>query len=177
MKSILQGFKLQLGRSGIAGILLLVFAAIFNVSMLTPLEHQVERLQIKVDHIQQVSNGQTASATHGAGSEEKLAKLYNNLADISEIPDVLATIYAISEASGVTLKQGDYHLTDKGEHLEYEMLFPLSGGYANLRMFMARCLSEHQAITLDSVNIHRDRVDTPVLSAEVRMTLFLHPAH
>ena len=82
----------------------------------------------------------------------------------------------MADASGVTLKQGEYHLDDKNiPHMEYAISFPVKGEYANIRAFLARVLADHHALALDGISFHRDRIDDSILSTDIKLTLFLKP--
>lgn len=173
MIQVLDQMKAQLGWQGMAGLILLVLAGAFNYLSLHPLEQQTEFVRERIDQARsKVSMEGRAFGVQGR--QRELEMFYDSLPAEPDVTDVLAKIYVVAEASHVTLKQGEYRLNNMNPlHPEYGMSFPVKGGYANIRAFLARILADYPALALDGISFHRDKIDDSVLSADIRLTLFL----
>lgn len=175
MRQQLLRLKEQLGWQGMSGLALLVLAGVFNFVSLQPVEHEVEYMRSRLDAVKSNSNAQIRTINSG-DKQEELLMFFDSLPAEQDVTDILASISAVAEASGVELKQAEYHLDDKNKsRFEYQLYFPVQGGYSNVRHFVFRVLAEHSAIALDQVNFQRDKVNDSVLKAEIRLTLFLRP--
>lgn len=170
-------FKEQLGRQGMAGIVLLALAGAFQAFILAPLEQEVSVMHRHLDEAHAKSSLQ--SRTYSLGTfQNELTLFFDSLPAEEDVTDILGSIYSIAEGIGVTLNQAEYH-PENGKNkprIEYRMVFPVQGDYAKIRYFVARVLADHSAIALDQVNFQRDRISDPILKADIRMTLFLRPS-
>lgn len=173
MKQLLSQLRNQLGWQGTAGLALLLLTAAVQVLALKPLEEETSFIHRKVD----AARSKTTTQGRNFGSvdlQKELGVFFDSLPNEEDVTDVLATIYAVAEASRVELKQAEYLLDNRNKHrLEYRMVFPVQGEYANIRFFVFRVLSDHPAIALDQINFKRDKVNDSILKAEVKLTLFL----
>lgn len=175
MKKQLLQLREQLGWQGATGLLLLALVAALQILSLKPLEEETAFINKKVDAAREKSSRQGKS--FGSMDKQKeLGEFFESLPAEKDVTDILAMIAAVAEASRLELKQADYQLDDKNrKRLEYRMVFPVQGEYANIRFFVFRVLSDHPAIALDQVSFKRDKVNDSVLKAEIKFTLFLKP--
>lgn len=175
MRQLLNQFREQLGWQGMAGIVLLTLAGTSLILTLQPLERETAFMHSRLEVAR--SKAAMQSRTFSLGSRQKeLGVFFESLPAEQDVTDVLASIYSIAEASGVELKQAEYHLDDKASpRVEYRMVFPIQGEYGKIRFFVSRVLADHPAIALDQINFQRDRINDPILKAEIRFMLFLSP--
>ena len=173
---MLNQFREQLEWQGISGLLLLLVVFLLQTSALKPLEEETAFIHRKVDAARSKSSMQ--GRNFGSMDRQKeLGEFFESLPSEEDVTDVLATIYSVAEASKVGFKQAEYHLDDKNkQRMEYRMVFPVQGEYANIRFFVFRVLSDHPAIALDQMSFKRDKVNDSVLKAEIKFTLFLKPS-
>lgn len=173
MKQQLNQLREQLGWQGMSGVILLILSGIFFIFALDPLEQETGFLRNRLKEAH--SKAAMHSRTFSLGDQQKeLGLFFESLPVEGDVTDVLASIYSIAEASGVEFKQADYHLEEKDRpRLEYGINFPVQGEYGKVRYFVSRVLAEHHAISLDQINFQRDRINDPMLKAEIRLTLFL----
>jgi Tfp pilus assembly protein PilO len=174
MKQLLQ-LREQLGWQGTTGLFLLALVAAFQMLALKPLEEETAFIHKKVD----AARSKAAKQGRNFGSMDKqkeLGEFFESLPAEKDVTDILAMIAAVADASRLELKQAEYQLVDKNkQRLEYRMVFPVQGEYANIRYFVFRVLSDHPAIALDQMNFRRDKVNDAMLKAEFKFTLFLKP--
>lgn len=173
MKQLFSQFREQLGWQGMSGIVLLALAGAFQMLALKPLEQEVTFMRSHLDAARAKTSMQ--SRTFSLGDRQKeLGMFFDSLPAEEDVTDILASIYTVAEASGVGLKQAEYHPDSKNKsRVEYGMIFPVQGDYAQIRYFVARVLADHPAIALDQINFQRDKISDPILKAEIRFTLFL----
>lgn len=175
MRQLLKQFKEQLGWQGMAGIVLLALAGASWMLTLQPLERETAFMHSRMEVARSKAAIQTRTFSLGSRQKE-LGVFFESLPAEQDVTDVLASIYSVAEASGVELKQAEYHLDDKDSpRVEYRMVFPVQSEYGKIRLFVSRVLADHPAIALDRINFQRDRINDPILKAEIRLTLFLSP--
>jgi hypothetical protein len=165
----------RLGKAGVAGIALIVFAAAFYVSAVRPGAASLAALRTEAGALE----GRLRSARAPGGREatpvEQLAAFYAYFPTLDSGPEWLKRIYAAAESRGVALDSGEYRLgRTAGERLaRYEITLPLKGSYAQIRGFVADVLAAVPAAVLDEVNLRREGVDSARLDARVRLTLYV----
>lgn len=176
MKRLFEQFGKQLGWQGLSGIVLLALAGGFFVLALDPLQQETSFMHSRLKEVH--SKAAIQARTFSLDEQQKeLDMFFDSLPSEQEVTDVLAKVYALGEGSGVGFKQAEYHLEDKDRpRVEYKMVFPVQGDYERIRYFVSRVLAEYPAISLDQINFQRDRINDPVLKAEIRLTLFLRPS-
>ena len=173
MKQLFNQFREQLGWQGMSGIVLLALAGAFQMLALKPLQQEVMFMHSHLDAARAKTSMQ--SRTFSLGDRQKeLGMFFDSLPAEQDVTDILGSIYSVAEASGVGLKQAEYHPdgNDKSR-VKYGMIFPVQGEYAKIRYFVARVLADHHAIALDQISFQRDKISDPILKAEIRFTLFL----
>ncbi len=166
--------KEQLGWQGISGVILLLVAGAFSTLSLNPLEEETVLVRTKLEAARPKPAGE---GPFGSGDRQQdLARFFESLPDEKAVTDTLASIYTVAGAAGVELKQAQYHLNDQAwPRIEYGMSFPAKGDYTRIRVFVARVLADNPALALDHINFPRDKIDEPVVRAEIKLTLFLTP--
>lgn len=176
MKRLLEQLREQLGWQGMSGIILFALAGVFFVLALKPLEQETGFMHNRLEGVR--SKAAIQARTFSLGDQQKeLGMFFDSLPAEEDVTDILAKVYTIAEASGLGFKQAEYHLEDKDNpRMEYRITFPVQGDYGRVRYFVSRVLAEHPTISLDQISFQRDRVNDPVLKAEIRLTLFLRPA-
>ena len=175
MKRLLEQFNEQLGWQGVSGVVLLVLAGVFSVLAIDPLEQETGFMYGRLEVARSKVTMQARTFSLGDRQKE-LGIFFDSLPVEQDVTDILAKVYGIAEASGVGFKQAEYAMEAKdSSRLEYKMTFPVQGDYGRIRYFVMRVLAEHSAISLDQINFQRDRINDPILKAEIRLTLFLRP--
>ena len=173
MRKQLNQLKEQLGWQGMSGLVLLVLTGALHFLALQPLEQETAFMHSRIDAVH--AKADLKGYTFSLGDRQKeLGAFFNSLPAEQDVTDILGSISVVAEASKVELKQAEYRIDEKNKpRLEYGLVFPVQGGYANIRHFVFRVLADHPAIALDQINFQRDKVNDSVLKAEVRFTLFL----
>ncbi len=166
----------QLGWQGMAGVALLLVAALFQNFSLQPLEQETSHLRERINAAKGRTSGDKNFRPAGDRQQE-LEAFYDALPEERDVTDILAKIHVTGEAAGVELKQAEYHLENKGtSHVEYVMNLPIRGNYSQIRALLARVLADNPAMALDQFTLQRDKIGDGILNANVRLVLFLRSA-
>ncbi len=164
----------ELGPAGQLAIVLLAAGAFFLFFELKPLEARNEQLD------QQLARSARRDAVPGRARPgdttpaAKVADFYRFFETGEQAPAQLNRIYSIGKEAGVELRAADYRMRPTGTPIErYEIVLPVTGGYAQIRAFLKKALAEIPVLALDQVNFKRARADDPLVQADVRLTLYL----
>ena len=161
----------MLGPLGIAGIGLLLFAAVAFFSSVAPMRAEIAVMQRSVPAQKERAERQVRRAS----PQEPLFDFYDFFPPADTSAHWLAKVYALAEREGLDLPKGEYRLTSSPADsiAAYEAVFALRGNYSQLRGFMAGLLEEIPNAALDDVRLERQRTLDSVVDARVRLTLFL----
>jgi hypothetical protein len=87
----------------------------------------------------------------------------------------LRRMFDAADRAGLELDRGEYRLTEvKDAHLRrYQLSLPVSGGYPEIRAFVAQALNADPALALAAIQLRRDRIESPDLEAMLNFTLYL----
>lgn len=166
MRDQLLRLRADLGRTGLAAVVVLAIAFGFHALVVKPLQAKNAGMQLSLSR--------QAPAT--ARSGQKLEKFYGVLERPETATDWLAKLYAISKATGVEMQSANYRTegAEKTPRLErYEIVLPVSGTYSQLRDFLGRALAEIPVLSLDQLSLRRESRTEGDVQAELRLTLHL----
>ena len=160
-----------LGRPGIAGIGLLLFAAVVFFSSVGPMRAELAAMQRSVSAQYERAGSQIPRPSR----PEPLSDFYEFFPPAETSAGWLATVYAIAAREHLDLPKGEYRLTSSpGNSIAtYEAVFALRGNYPQLRAFMAGLLQEVPIAALDDVRLERQRTADSTVDARIRLTFFL----
>jgi len=175
MKRQLKEMLDQLGWQGIAGIVMLLMAALFSQVALDPLEHETAMARARLESFH--SNSRDTAAAFASGDRQQLAKFFGALPHEEDVTDTLAIIYDVAQRAGVQMQQAQYHVDNTNpSEIGYEISFPMRGEYPRIRIFLSRVLKDNPALALDHISFQRDHIDDATYTANVKFTLFLNPS-
>lgn len=166
----------RLGYAGIAGIALIVFAAIYWVMTLRPHAAELGALHADADVLQQrLRAAQNVAQSGKPGPAEQLAAFYAFFPQPATWPEWLGKINKAAVAKGVQLQSGEYKLERAAgaKLVRYQLTLPVQGSYGQVRAFIAEVLAQVPAAVLEEVSLKRERADSPQLEARIRFALFL----
>lgn len=166
----------RLGRSGIAGIVLLALAASIALTRL-PSAHS------RLGDLHQTTTTLHERLQRAAGSfddkarapDEQLSSFYAAFPARGAAPDLLGRIYDTAARHGVTLSQGEYRAKRETGSLltRYQITLPVNGHYLKVRDFLGDSLRQNPFLALDNVTVQRARINDPVVEARILLTLYL----
>lgn len=164
-----------LGRAGVAGIALLVFAAAAWLSAVEPAREERDLLALEAAKLERRSRGAGTEATRPPTAPEQLASFYAFFPAPSSTPDWLGKIHAAAAAKGLQLASGDYKVVRTGTArlARYQITLPVQGTYPQIRGFIGAVLQDVPVAVVEEVALKRDSVETAKLDARIRITLYM----
>lgn len=150
LKRLLQG----LGGPGLAGLLALLLAAAPGL-LAQRWDTQAARLQAEVDGLRQQLRAQRAGSTSVAPATPQQWQQALPAGALRQ--QRLADLLELGLRQGLASARTEHRLSvDAGSGLErLRVSMPLSGGYAQLRGFIAAALLQDPALSLDSLKLRR----------------------
>lgn len=158
----------QFGVPGALALGLIAFAGAFCVSTHVPARERLRALQV------QAARAAVPPAAPGLAPDGASA-----FADVfpaaSAWPDLVARIYAAAHAQRLELRQGDYRVVrdTAGRLVQYQLTFPVTGPYPQLRRFVAAALADVPTLTLASVKFERKGIGEAVSEAQLKFVVYL----
>lgn len=163
------------GRSGLAGIALLVVAAVLIGSVVVPQQERVSKLERDIERIR---SAPPKPETPPETAEVKVENFYRSLPQSGTTPDWLQKIFETAAANGVALEQGEYILLSNpnAKIEQYRIIFPLKGTYPQLRKFTVGALEAVPALALESLLFKREKIADGSVDAKITFILYLERA-
>ena len=154
-------------------LLICVWAAAavkFSQREMTELSHQLSAITASMvlgARIQPVLVAETAPSS--------LVELVHIFPDSNNSKLAMSRLYQAAEKQQLVLYQGEYHLLHdkRGGPAMYEIELPVKASYTQLRHFIAQALSDIPSLALDDVSFKRQKIDDPMLDAQLKFTLYL----
>ena len=157
----------RLGAAGQAGLAALTASAVIAVSALLPAHQALQNLTADL-----------ARARHeatGANLAQAAPRLIHSLPTRTQMPTVLAQVYAEAKGAGVSLDSGRYTFTPakSGAFARYELEFPVKGRYSDIRAFVDRTLTAVPAAVLDKLDVERKTIGDATVNADIGLVVYV----
>jgi Tfp pilus assembly protein PilO len=176
---LLRHGRRRMGSAGVAGLLLIVLAAVCYGALVPPAQARLAELRNATATLHERLHRAAGSFDDSARTpEEQLANFYGAFPAIETAPDLLDKIYRAAAHRGLTLMQGEYRTKHERSSLltRYQIALPVTGPYTQVREFIAEVLRKIPFVALDNVSFQRERIGEPVVEARINMTLYLGAA-
>jgi Tfp pilus assembly protein PilO len=165
------------GWPGMLGFVLLLGSPAVYLALVMPLQEQADALKAAQQQLRQEiaqHRGQQAPAT--PNTEMQLQAFYRQFPALSQSDAWLEKIYAAAAQQQIVLESAAYRLlpAEDGALQRYQMTLPLKGSHIQIRRFLSVILNEAPAIALDDIVFKRETIDTPTVSAVIKLTLFVN---
>jgi hypothetical protein len=152
-----------IGRAGLAGLALLLGAAVFLISTWLPLAAEIEAL--RADIAAPAAPARAASASMAASSVFELPAR-------TDAPALLRQLFAKASQARLAVETAKYEVNAAGAIVRHQVVFPVSGPYAQIRSFVDATLAAMPAVALDELAIDRKSIVDGSVEAQIRMTLY-----
>jgi len=161
-----------LGRTGVAGAALIVFALAFFFGANSPLQSQLAEMQSTLDAAQ-TSNASLPATAPAPQSE--LKAFMTRLPTRAELPTLTGQIVAQAASAGISLERGtyDFTITSSGQLVRARMSFPVHGRYPDIRHFIDGTLAAVPGAAVDALRFERKSVGDTEIDADVRFAIYL----
>lgn len=156
------------GRTGLAGITLLLGSALFLVSTHLQVVGEVESLRGEL-----AAARERAHAPVAAQIPEPLATL-PVLPGRAEMPALLRRLFREATQARLALDTGRYEVksTTRGEVVRHRVVFPVTGAYPQIRAFLDAILSKMPEVALSDLVIERKSIGDGDVEAQIQLTVF-----
>jgi hypothetical protein len=165
----LRYFLNRLGRSGLAGLLLLAASSVLWLTLVQPKQQHLQELTAENQRLVR-----RIAARHST-DESRLAHARSlpNLAPEAE--SALGRLYAAADKSGLILMQGQYRMTEirDARLSRYQLTLPVMGSYSEIRSFMTHALNSDPALALNGFRLSRGSIELINLEGTLYLTLFV----
>ncbi len=167
-RTLVVGWRQQLGRPGWVALVLLAFAALAQWQLRPLLQRDAARLEARRAALASTP----APRAFDTGTRAPLSA--------ADIPSArqrgrdLETLVAAAQRAGLGLERADYSLgaATAGALTRVEATLPLTGSYAGVRRFVAEVLNELPHAALESLQLERATAQAKELQATARLVLF-----
>ncbi|MES2356524.1 MAG: hypothetical protein V4568_19410 [Pseudomonadota bacterium] len=168
-------FVVAVGWPGAAALVVLVLCAAFGFFVLKPLQDHIDTLQRDAETLRSQFKPQLRSEQKSLNPAEQLAAFYRFFPKQNTLSDWMAKLYDAAAQQSLSLEKGEYHLAhDRDAKLtRYDIVLPVKGGYLQLRKFVAQALTDVPNLSLDSITFNRQKIDDPLIDAQLTFTLYL----
>lgn len=158
----------RIGRTGMAGAAMIMFAMIFLLSAILPQQREVNALARQLQTVQRSSNSIDTAPV-------RLSRFMSNLPKRSELPKVVGQVFTLAGAAQVTVDRGRYELSPMrtGHLAQYRMTFPIKGRYPDIRRFIDTVLTTIPSAALEGLRVERKAVGDESVAADLRFVVFL----
>jgi hypothetical protein len=162
--------------AGLAGVALILLTLVFHVLLVRPSVAQLDALQRESVTLHERLNRAASSLDDPARAPaEQLASYYSAFPNFSLAPELLRTIYRAADRRGLSLDEGEYEVSRErdGRLVRYRIVLPIRGPYPDVRAFIASALKEIPFLSLDNVAFEREHIEDAIVTARIRLTLYL----
>lgn len=153
----------------------LVFSAGIAHFIATPwLEQKIEALRQKNDALRRAP----APTDRQNLQQERYQAFLDRLPTMQKRPTVLKALFEVSTSSSIVLSQAEYQLqrNDLGEYYRLRMSVPVTASYPKLRVFLDAVLEQVPSASIDEISLHRETVNNPVVSANLKLSIYFKDA-
>lgn len=162
----------RLGTPGLLGLGLLAAAGLVQVSQVESLQATAAAQQARLARL---------SAAAAAGEVAPAARPHPPVNPLASLPPTGEAAQSIGEleqlarAHGLALPRGQYSVSAlKGNSLQHwQLVLPIEADYPSLHAFLAAALERLPNLALDELKLKRERIESGVLQAELRLSLFV----
>ena len=158
----------------LAAVALLLFPAIMFFTTVRPALKESE--QLRREHRAALLSLKQTSDTRSRSVPDQISGFYASLPDTGKKQsETLAQLAQIAQDSGVSFAQGTYQLVrvDGTRLVRYEISLPVTGGYAQVRAFLAKTLNDMPYMALTQIGFERPKIADSRIEARVKFTLYL----
>jgi hypothetical protein len=157
----------RIGRPGQIGLILVLLAVAASVSLVNPMENEIESTRTRADRLAQ----QPPPPPREVADQAWMARLPTRHAGHA----YLARLFAAAEKAGLALEEGRYRESrDPDSGLtRLSISLPVNGEYRAIRAFLAHALEKEPSLALEGARLSRESIGDREVRAELRLVLFL----
>jgi hypothetical protein len=163
------------GKTGVGGVALLVFAIAFFMGANVSVRNEVGELRTSLDGARETGAG---SANPQQSRALAARELMSTLPARSELPEITGKIVAQAQAAGIALDRGnyDFSVTHSGKLVRARMTFPVHGRYPDIRRFIDSTLADVPGAAVDGLRLGRKEIGATEIDAGIRFAVYVRGA-
>ena len=160
----------RLGRTGIAGLLMIAAAVLIQFARTVPLQAETAALDTRLLSLQAATKQGVVQPVSVPASG-----FTDRLPPSTAASAVIGQLEQLAHAHGIQLLRGQYAQTPVAgtSLLRWQLSLPIEAEYSNIMAFIAASLQAQPTLALDELKLKRDTINTSVLDADVRFNLYL----
>ena len=160
------------GRPGLAGIALLLTAAVFLFSTHLPVAADVEALRADLAAAQ--AQPRTAASDRVADSATAMRALPAR----TDMPAILRQLFNKASQARLAVDTGKYEIgaMKSSAVVRHQITFPVTGPYPQIRGFIDATLATMPAVALSDLVLDRKSIADGNVEAQIRMTVYTRSA-
>lgn len=164
----------RLGRTGLAGLLMLIAATAIHFAHTRPLQDETRALEARIA-TQQIAVQRAAARPVVVAAP---IGFVDNLPDTSVASGVIGQLEQLAQVHGLKLLRGQYAQSPvSGTPLmRWQMTLPVKAEYPKIIAFAATSLQALPSLALEEFKFKRDNIETTTLDADLRFSLYLREA-
>lgn len=157
------------GRLGQSGLTLLGAGLIFLISTYLPLTQELESLRTQLDA------ARNEAAAVPRPTADPSATLLRRLPPRAQMPALLGVLLRQADAAHLSIDTGKYEtkVQKSGGVMSYQMSFPLTGPYPQIRQFIDATLVALPAVAVNELSLTRKSIADGSVEAQIRLTAFV----
>jgi hypothetical protein len=156
------------GRTGLSGLALLAASVFFLASTHLPLVRELDDLRARL------SSASAQAAVVTTPVTDSGAALLRSLPQRAQMPAVLGILLQQADAAHLSIDTGKYATTPlkSGGVMSYEISFPVTGPYPQVRQFIDSTLTSLPAAAMTELTLTRKAIGDDAVEAQIRLTVF-----
>lgn len=165
-----------LGPIGIAGLVMMLLAAVGWFTVVRSDNREIEASRQKVDALQhQVTAKISLPVSSPLNQEDQLSVFYNGFSKAESAPGTLQNIYRAAKKQSLALDTGEYTRLQTGSErlVRLRVSLPVKGTFKQVLGFMDKVLVENNTVALENASFKRDKVDDDLVDAKLVFLIFM----
>lgn len=175
VKGSLNYWLSRFGWPMVAGLLLMIVAAIFYFGVGMPAQRHYEVAKLDATKMQAVFAKRQQDKV-SASPATAIATYYRLLPSEKDTPDLMERLFDAAFDNDLVLDHGSFKLVRETDAAisRYLVILPAQGTYPNVRKFMNRVLNELPSASLDQVSFHREDIHDEDVNVDFKFTVYLN---
>jgi hypothetical protein len=156
------------GRPGLVGIALLLASALFFVSTHLKVASEVAALRAELQ------TARTPARTAAPDRVADPAAAMPALPPRADMPAILRELFSRAVQARLAVDTGKYEIatTRSSGVVRYQIAFPVTGPYPQIRTFIDSTLAKMPAVALSDLVLERKSISDGTVEAQIRMTVY-----
>jgi hypothetical protein len=166
----------RLGTPGIAAIGLLIACAGFYMSVLMPLDAEIDDLTERVSLLSWEVERATLGGQQGTPAlADQMAAFYKLFPGQGQLTDAVAKVFDAAAVHGIALQQGEYRIAEDqaGALKRFQITLPVTADYPRIRRFLATVVAEVPTAALEHIQFERRKIGDPQVEATIKLAIYM----